>query len=136
MNETIFDLLDYLREKSEVYDLAIRKKYNLNESDYFFFIALKKCDCINSCIMAKGMGISLSRVSRIIDNLVKKGLLFRTTDEKDRRSIKVKLSPSGVQLLIKINTERSNAESKLFQQLDQANVKTIKQSVQKLIDLL
>jgi len=136
MNVTIFDLVDYLRKKSEVYDLTIRKKYNLNESDYFFFIALKKCDCINSCIMAKGMGISQSRVSRIIESLVKKGLLLRTTDDKDRRSIKIKLTPSGAQLLKKINTARSNDESMLFQQLDEASVNTIKQTVQKLIDLL
>ncbi len=136
MNENIFYLLDYLREKGEAYNQTIRKKYNLNESEYFFFIAFKKCDCINSCIMAKSMGISLSRISRIIDNLVKKELLVRTTDENDRRSIIIKLTPAGTQLLKNINAERSNNESKLLQHTNLADFTALKQSIQNLIDLL
>ncbi len=136
MNDNIFDLLGPLREKCEIYDQYLMKKYKLNESEYSFFISLKKCDCINSCIMAKGMGISLSRISRVIDNLVKKNLLERTIDENDRRSIKLTLTNSGVLLSKKLNKERSKNEALLIKKTGLAEFTTLKQSVQKLSDLL
>ena len=45
--------------------------------------------------IAEELAITLPTATGIVDNLVKKGLVDRETDEQDRRAVICKLSPSG-----------------------------------------
>ncbi len=45
----------------------------------------------------------MSDASRIVDKLVAKGLVSRTTSDEDRRSINLKISESGLELLKKLD---------------------------------
>ena len=53
--------------------------------------------------LAEGLGLDTSTVTRIVDVLVRDGLLHRTRDEKrDRRRVFVSLSEPGRQLAVKL----------------------------------
>jgi DNA-binding MarR family transcriptional regulator len=47
----------------------------------------------------------MSDASRIVDRLYKKGLLSRSTNEKDRRAVDILITKKGLDLLKKLDTE-------------------------------
>lgn len=49
--------------------------------------------------VAETVGISVSQASRVVDHLVRHGLVSRTEDERDRRAKRVSISPAGRELL-------------------------------------
>lgn len=54
----------------------------------------------NACMVkdiAKELNITAGGVSQIVNTLVKRGLLVRHTDPKDRRAVQIKLSTLGLQ---------------------------------------
>jgi DNA-binding MarR family transcriptional regulator len=61
--------------------------------------------------IASGLNISNAAAAKLIDRLVKKRLLIREEDSRDRRVLKIKLTPAGAGLLTqitRIETEQLN----------------------------
>ena len=65
--------------------------------------------------MAKNMGLSLSRISRVVDKLVVNGYLDRNTDTADRRAIKLCLTTKGKAIRSKIDKVRNECEARLLE---------------------
>jgi DNA-binding MarR family transcriptional regulator len=53
--------------------------------------------------IADFLGVSKSAVSQLLDPLVDKGLVNRQNDPKDRRIIRLSLTPKGLQMLKKMH---------------------------------
>lgn len=53
--------------------------------------------------IAEFLGVSKSAVSQLLDPLVDKGLVKRQNDPKDRRIIRLSLTPKGLQTLKKLH---------------------------------
>ena len=58
---------------------------------------------IDSSSLAKELSLSPSRMSRIIDSLVKQGWIERTQDPADRRNMRVSLTSKGSQMNEKLH---------------------------------
>lgn len=60
-------------------------------------------DSVHEPLRPSDLGVSLdatrTQVTRLLDGLEKKGLLVRTQDAQDRRSLQLALTPAGTQLL-------------------------------------
>jgi len=67
--------------------------------------------------MAKRNLLSPSRMSRIIDKLVSRGLLNRETDQLDRRYSRVSLTPEGIRIRISASEFKKQCESKIKSRL-------------------
>jgi len=52
----------------------------------------------------------MSDASRIVDRLVQKGLVSRCTNNKDRRAVDIRISDSGLEILVKMDTEFKTKE--------------------------
>ena len=52
----------------------------------------------------------MSDASRIVDRLVQKGLVSRCTNDKDRRAVDIRISDSGLEILVKMDTEFKTKE--------------------------
>ncbi len=76
------------------------------------------------------MGLSPSRGSRIIDGLVRKEYLLRTTNPEDRRSFVLSLSSKGIKIKKQIEQERNNCEYRLRKNLSAREVKLIKEGLE------
>jgi len=50
-------------------------------------------------VIASSIGIAVSTATGILDNLVKKELVVRTTDPEDRRLVICSLSPQGLEII-------------------------------------
>ncbi len=57
----------------------------------------KKQDCATPGELGKAMRTSSARVAAALNNLERKGQILRKTDEKDRRKIRVELTPKGAE---------------------------------------
>jgi DNA-binding MarR family transcriptional regulator len=64
--------------------------------------------------LAKFMKVTTAAMTGLVDRLVRDGYAARGPDLKDRRIIKIKLNPSGNELVRKINAQRREMIIKIF----------------------
>ena len=68
--------------------------------------------------IARRMNLSGSRITRIIDGLVKKGYMSREIDQTDRRNMRVTLSRRGKFLTKKLDREFTDIHYEILQDID------------------
>jgi len=74
--------------------------------------------------LSEWQGVSFAAMSRMIDGLVKRGLVERTYHEKDRREVKPKLTAKGSQLYLKIRKRLEEYLSEKVSTLSKNHKKT------------
>ncbi|MGB9867118.1 MAG: MarR family winged helix-turn-helix transcriptional regulator [Bacillota bacterium] len=67
--------------------------------------------------LASALGIDMSTVSRVADGLVRRGLLRRLEDPKDRRRVCFQLTEAGHELVTRINLEMDAFASCVLQNI-------------------
>jgi DNA-binding MarR family transcriptional regulator len=68
--------------------------------------------------LAAELDIDTSTATRMVDRLVRKGLLTRKVEEADRRALRLTLSPSGRGLLRRMTEYRRREIRKILQAMD------------------
>ena len=77
-----------------------------------------------------------SRLTRIVDQMDRNGLVERRIDPGDRRRVKVHLTPSGRELADKLVDEARQHEAKLLSILEDTDASRLKQALQALLSTL
>ena len=103
-----------LKKKCSEVDQKLMDDLKISQSELLFFSSLDNCQGISSPELAKHMGLSLSRISRVVDKLVVNGYLDRKTDDADRRAIRLCLTPRGKAIRSKIDKVRNECEHRLL----------------------
>lgn len=76
--------------------------------------------------LAAASGLSLSRVSRIIDMLEQRKLVARLSCPHDARAVHAKLTDAGLELVIKAQTTHfASVQAAFFDQLDDDEIATL-----------
>jgi len=93
--------------------LQILKKYGLSHQQYNVLRILKGSfpKTLNLGQIKAKMLDRMSDTSRVVNRLFAVGLLTRTTDNKDRRVLKIKISEKGLGLLKEMEKEEINLDS-------------------------
>src|SRR3954468_4237574 len=68
--------------------------------------------------LAAELDIDTSTATRLVDRLVRKGLLSRKVEETDRRALRLSLTPAGRGLLRRMTEYRKRELRKVLAQLD------------------
>lgn len=136
MDKNILELIYDLKKKCIINDDAFMVKEDLTQAEYHTLIAISTCKEINSNLLAKKMDLSLSRISRVIDKLVNRGLMSRIADSSDRRAIKLKLTARGTKLMNKIIEYRRSCEMKILKNVSEKELDLIKKSFNTVLELL
>ena len=110
----IMSMIYELKKKCTQSDQRLMRDLKISQSELLFFSSLDNCQGISSPELAKNMGLSLSRISRIVDKLVVNGYLDRNTDTTDRRAIKLCLTSKGKAIRSKIDKARNECEERLL----------------------
>ena len=111
--ERIYKIARSLREMNQAFFQATRKYAEMNGITYIQFLALrliKQYPLIGLGELAVHMRASPSTVSGVVDRLVQAELIVRDRPEEDRRSLVIRLSPKGEELL-------SRAEEQILERL-------------------
>ena len=111
----LMSMIYELKKKCTQSDQRLMRDLKISQSELLFFSALDNCQGISSPELAKNMGLSLSRISRIVDKLVVNGYLDRNADTTDRRAIKLCLTSKGKAIRNKIDKSRNECEERLLE---------------------
>ena len=93
--EQMADLTYELLENCQLKIERTAGKLNLTVAEFKLLRSLEESEMISAGSLAKRMGLSSSRITRIIDGLLKKGMVRKETGGKDRRIVDIGLTSAG-----------------------------------------
>ena len=109
-----FNLLIRCQEK----EAHLAEQHNLLEAELKCLRNIGSEESINNKDFSERMNLSPSRITRIIDGLVKKGYIQREIDMSDRRNMKINLSRKGENLTNKINKSFIEIHKEILEEID------------------
>jgi DNA-binding MarR family transcriptional regulator len=129
----ILSLVYEMKRKCAAIDNQLMESLRLSQSELLFFSSLDQCTGISSPELAKNMGLSPSRISRVIEKLVVDGYLDRNVDKSDRRAITLCLTESGKMVRSEISKSRNECETRLLNVLQESDVEKFREIISKMI---
>lgn len=84
-----------LVKECELCDQMCMGQYGVTASQGYTILALPESENVTMNTLSDSMGLASSTMTRMVDQLVNKGLARRTTDDEDRRVVRVGLTAQG-----------------------------------------
>lgn len=109
-----FNLLANCQEK----EVHLAELHGLTQAEFRCLRLFGSDESLNNKTIAERMNLSPSRLTRIIDGLVKKGYIRREIDSNDRRNMKVNLSSRGKSLVLQLNKAYIDIHYEILQDID------------------
>jgi len=122
-----------MKKKCAQVDQRLMDDLNISQSELLFFSSLDNCLGINSPELAKNMGLSLSRISRVVEKLVVNGYLDRNTDAADRRAITLCLTSKGKVVRNKIDEVRNECEARILETIPSEEIERFRDTISKIV---
>ena len=130
MEKNLVDLIIELKKGCMEDEEQIRTLCKISLAEYKGIMEIEAAERVTCNVLSKKMGLSISRGSRIIDSLVKRGYLLRMENPEDRRSFVISLSSEGAKIRKQIEQERNNCEYRIRKNLSAREVKLIKEALE------
>jgi DNA-binding MarR family transcriptional regulator len=109
-----FSLLAGCQEK----EAWLAEQHGLFQAEFKCLRLFGSDESLNNTQISKRMNLSPSRLTRIIDGLVKKGYMQRNIDQSDRRNMIVTLSRRGKILTNKLNKAFVEVHEEILQDIN------------------
>lgn len=109
-----FYLVARYREK----EAWLAEKYGLSQSELRCLHIIESDESLNNKQIAERMNLNPSRLTRIINSLVRKGYMKREIDKKDRRYMKITLFRRGKILTKKLDKAYVDIHYKILQDIN------------------
>jgi len=132
----VLDIVDKIREKCLVKEEEVRRALNLTETEYRGLLCLGGKEGITCQEFSARMNLSVSRGSRIIDQLYVRGYIDRADLSSDRRCKNIWLTKKGVTVRRRIHDSRKQCEENLLSGYSATKIRTLKKELRDLSDKL
>ena len=109
-----FSLLANCQEK----EVHLAELHGLTQAEFRCLRLFGTDESLNNKTIAERMNLSPSRLTRIIDGLVKKRYIRRNIDSNDRRNMKVHLSTKGKALVQQLNKAYVDIHEEILMDID------------------
>jgi len=109
-----FSLLANCQEK----EVHLAELHGLTQAEFRCLRLFGSDESLNNKTIAERMNLSPSRLTRIIDGLVKKKYIRRDIDPDDRRNMKVNLSRKGKALVQQLNKAYVDIHEEILMDID------------------
>ena len=116
-----FNLLARCQEKES----RLAEKHNLLEAEFKCLRLMSSEENPNNKEIAEKMNLSPSRITRIMDGLVKKGYMVREIDNTDRRNMILSLSKKGKNLTTRLNNAFIEIHKEILNEIDEKQHKSL-----------
>lgn len=133
----IVELFDYIGDKIlKTAEITLKSYENLTivEANALYVIGPHEPKTMKQ--IAEALGVAVSTPTRTIDRLVGKGLVTRKVAKKDRRKLLIELTPEGKDLLERMNEEGISMARKMFENLQDEEIATLKKILLKISEKL
>jgi DNA-binding MarR family transcriptional regulator len=134
MNNDIVNLITSLKMNRVLEQEYLRITCNLSMAEYRGIMSQDIGQEMTCMEMSQVMGLSPSRGSRVIDNLVKRGYFIRRISTRDRRAVSVTLSQKGIEVKERIKRNQKELEESLQKKFSDEIMDTIKSSLKMLLE--
>ena len=114
LGNLIFEILPICKKK----ETELADEHGLFQAEFKCLRLFGSDESLNNKEIAKRMRLSPSRLTRVMDGLVKKGYMKRKIDNSDRRNMKLSLSRRGKNLTNKLNDAFIEIHSEILQDID------------------
>ncbi len=111
-----FSLLASCQEKEN----RLAEQHGLTQAEFRCLRLFSANETLNNKQIAERMGLSPSRLTRIIDGLVKKEYIIREIDNTDRRNMRVSLSKKGDQIVQLLNSAYVDIHKEILEDIDES----------------
>jgi DNA-binding MarR family transcriptional regulator len=95
--EQMADLTYELLENCQIKIERTAHKLNLTVAEFKLLRSIGACEKIAAGDLAKRLGLSSSRLTRIIEGLINKRFAKKSVGGRDRRVVEIQLTPEGIQ---------------------------------------
>jgi len=130
MEKSLVDLIIELKKGCMEDEEQIRTLCKVSLAEYKGIMEIETTERVTCNVLSKKMGLSISRGSRIIDSLVRKGYLLRMENPEDRRSFVLSLSSKGAKIRKQIEQEKNNCEYRIRKNFSAREVELIKEGLE------
>lgn len=136
-NECCIDEVgDMVKKLVRVFQLFERDQiriYGVTTSQCYCLLELLKTEKLTMFEMSQKMNLNTSTMTRIVDNLVRDGLIKRDRDERDRRIVVLLLTEKGRETAVQVNESIHRYYKKILENLPEGDLNTVLKSVSKLL---
>jgi len=136
MPGTMFDLIHSIKKGCVRTEERIRADYDLSTAELVGLRILQTDEAILAGLFAERLELSPSRGSRVINQMVQKGLVTAHPIPENRRSVQVSLTTVGRRMQRSVELEILQCENRLLAQLPESQRDTFKSTLEMLSNLL
>lgn len=136
MNKSVINLIFDLKYSCMAKEEKIIRDLNLSPAEYRGILAIVPGSEAQCNILAKKMGLSVSRGSRVINKLINNGYLKEIKSGVDQRVMKVGLTPKGIRTQRKIHNLLEDCEQVILKNLSAVEIESFSASLSKISDIL
>lgn len=131
---SLMQLISGVKQQCQALEGQICERAQLSRAEYACLCALPLRDELGAGELAQGMGLSPSRGSRVVEQLVRRGLLLRAVSDSDRRASRLRLSAKGRALRRRIDALRRACEQRLRQRLSERDLAQVERGLALLLE--
>lgn len=127
-----FSLLANCQEK----EIRLAEIHGLTQAEFRCLRLFGSDETVNNKKIAERMNLSPSRLTRIIDGLVKKEYIIREIDPNDRRNMRVTLSLKGQSLVKQLNKAYVDIHREILKDIDPEQHEPLTNALEQLLSAL
>ncbi len=127
-----FSLLANCQEK----EVRLAEIHGLTQAEFRCLRLFGSDETVNNKKIAERMNLSPSRLTRIIDGLVKKEYIIREIDPNDRRNMRVTLSSKGQSLVRQLNKAYVDIHREILKDIDPEQHEPLTTALEHLLEAL
>ncbi len=133
LNKEIRDLMDTVMKDMYLLDKEIETTFGLTSARVFTLLAFNSREIMKMKELSEALSLTSSTMTRMIDNLVKEGLVERGHEPRDRRLVIVKLTNEGKRLTHSIKVYKEKYFKSVMENVE-SDGKEMASSLKTLID--
>ena len=130
--EKLWDILEVLNSRCREQETFIREHLRLSPAEYLALRRLSPGETVTCQGLARRMGLSLSRASRVIDRLCSHGFVRRSDCAADRRCRSLRLTGQGKKVRERIEAMRGECEERILEDYSGARMTGLKKDLKDL----
>lgn len=132
----VIDYIFLLKKKCTVEEEGIGDKVGLSTSEMHCIEAVRPKERTSGIALSNRIGVSPSRGSRIIDGLIRKGLLHREIDPSDRRYSVLYLTKRGERVYSHIEKSKLLCEKRITEGMNEEQIQQVKKGLRTLLNVM
>lgn len=120
----------------EACDQACLAQHGVTAAQGYTLLALADHSDVTMNELSEAMGLASSTMTRMVDHLVRKGLVGRRHDDEDRRVVRVWLTAEGKRVRCALESERQYLMERVLGEIEENERPTVLSALQKVAKLI